>query len=111
MKTILLFLLFLCISKSEVTTHYIAKNIPSEASNSMKFNDEGYSDISSWTFKKEQEPITLSFETKQTLHFLANEVLYYAWCTNHKEYILVAVHDIHYEYWRYNPKFINLKFK
>ena len=55
---------------------------------------------------KEESPLPLRFETRGTLETKKNQLYIYGYCSEHKEFLLVAYLDLDEGKYHYNPKFL-----
>lgn len=55
---------------------------------------------------KEESPILLRFETRVVLETKKNQFYIYGYCSEHKEFLLIAYLDNDENKYYYNPKFL-----
>jgi len=100
MKTFLFIILLFFVQQKD---HIITYSIPS--STTLNFNEQNYNEEKdTWTETNESNKKTILVKTKHSLAFLNMEHKEYVWCSEHKEFVLIAVFDQFRSKWKYNPK-------
>lgn len=84
-------------------SHDLSPEIPKNARNS--YNDIAM-DIAYW--KEFEKPKEFVFETTFTYDFKKQNVLYYAYCLNHKEFTLIGFYSENDKKYYYDSQILNL---